>query len=48
LRAGRVETPKFAKGSVSYVSPLAAVLVGKSVGDTIKVAGSDAEIIAIA
>jgi transcription elongation GreA/GreB family factor len=37
-----------AKGSVSYVSPLAATLVGKSVGDTIKLAGSEAEIVAIA
>lgn len=37
-----------AKGSISYVSPLASQLVGKSVGDTIKVAGSEAEIVAIA
>jgi transcription elongation GreA/GreB family factor len=36
-----------AKGSVSYVSPLARSLAGKSVGDTVKVAGSDAEITAI-
>jgi transcription elongation GreA/GreB family factor len=36
-----------AKGSVSYVSPLARSLVGKSVGDTVKVAGSDAEIVTI-
>jgi len=36
-----------AKGSISYVSPLASALVGKSVGDTVKVAGSEAEIIAI-
>lgn len=36
-----------AKGSVSYVSPLAMSLAGKSVGDTIKVAGSEAEIVAI-
>lgn len=36
-----------AKGSVSYVSPLAVSLAGKSVGDTIKVAGHAAEIVAI-
>jgi transcription elongation GreA/GreB family factor len=36
-----------AKGSISYVSPLARQLVGKSVGDTITVAGSTAEITAI-
>lgn len=36
-----------AKGSISYVSPLAAQLVGKAVGDTIKVAGTEAEIVAI-
>ncbi|MFA5900814.1 MAG: transcription elongation factor GreA [Hyphomicrobium sp.] len=36
-----------AKGSISYVSPLAAQLVGKAIGDTIKVAGADAEIVAI-
>lgn len=35
------------KGSISYVSPLACQLAGKSVGDTIKVAGSEAEIIGI-
>ena len=28
------------KGSISYVSPLAALLVGKSVGDTIRIAGA--------
>ncbi len=37
-----------AKGSVSYVSPLAVALVGKAVGDTIRIAGADAEIVAIA
>ena len=37
-----------AKGSISYVSPLAAMLVGKSVGDTIRIAGGEAEIVAIA
>jgi transcription elongation GreA/GreB family factor len=36
-----------AKGSISYVSPLAVSLAGKSVGDTVKVAGSEAEITAI-
>jgi transcription elongation GreA/GreB family factor len=36
-----------AKGSISYVSPLATLLVGKSVGDTIKLGGSEAEIAAI-
>jgi transcription elongation GreA/GreB family factor len=36
-----------AKGSVSFVSPLARSLVGKGVGDTVKVAGADAEIVAI-
>lgn len=36
-----------AKGSISYVSPLAAMLVGKSVGDTIAIAGSAAEVIEI-
>jgi transcription elongation GreA/GreB family factor len=37
-----------AKGSVSFVSPLARSLVGKAVGDTVKVAGADAEIVALA
>lgn len=36
-----------AKGSISYVSPLARQLVGKSVGDSVRVAGSEAEIVAI-
>ena len=36
-----------AKGSISYVSPLARQLVGKSVGDTIRVAGGETEIVAI-
>jgi transcription elongation GreA/GreB family factor len=35
------------KGSISYVSPLAALLVGKSVGDTIRIAESEAEVITI-
>lgn len=34
-------------GSVSYVSPLARAVIGKSVGDVVKIAGQDAEIIAI-
>ena len=37
-----------AAGSVSYVSPLARALIGKSIGDVITVAGQEAEIIAIA
>jgi transcription elongation GreA/GreB family factor len=36
-----------AAGTVSYVSPLARALSGKSLGDTIKVAGSEAEIVEI-
>ncbi|MEI6486546.1 MAG: transcription elongation factor GreA [Sphingomonadales bacterium] len=35
-------------GSVSYVSPLARAVIGKSVGDMVKIAGQNAEIIAIA
>jgi transcription elongation GreA/GreB family factor len=37
-----------AKGTVSYVSPLARALVGKSIGDVIAVAGNEAEIVGIA
>jgi transcription elongation GreA/GreB family factor len=37
-----------AEGSVSYVSPLARALLGKTVGDTAMVAGGEVEIIAIA
>jgi transcription elongation GreA/GreB family factor len=37
-----------AHGTVSYVSPLAKALMGKSVGDTARVGAGDAEIIAIA
>jgi transcription elongation GreA/GreB family factor len=37
-----------ARGSLSYFSPLAAALIGKSVGDVVTVAGGDAEIVAIA
>lgn len=35
-------------GSLSYVSPLAQALVGKSAGDVVKVGGGDAEILKIA
>jgi transcription elongation GreA/GreB family factor len=53
---GRVQTFRIvgedeadpAHGSVSYVSPLARALIGKSVGDTIVIAGGEAEILAIA
>lgn len=37
-----------AKGSLSYVAPLAQAMMGKSAGDEIKAGGSTAEIIAIA
>lgn len=36
-----------AKGSVSYISPLARALMGKSVGDSAMVAGAEVEIVAI-
>ncbi|MEJ0011612.1 MAG: transcription elongation factor GreA [Bauldia sp.] len=36
-----------AKGTLSYVSPLATALSGKGVGDVIEVAGGEAEIVAI-
>jgi transcription elongation GreA/GreB family factor len=36
-----------AKGSISYASPLAQALTGKSVGDVVRAGGSDAEIVAI-
>jgi len=36
-----------AKGTLSYVAPLARALVGKRVGDTLEVAGGDAEIVQI-
>jgi len=36
-----------AKGSVSYVSPLARALLGKEVGDTAQVVGGEVEIIAV-
>lgn len=34
-------------GKISYVSPLARALVGKSVGDVVKEGGRDAEIVEI-
>jgi transcription elongation GreA/GreB family factor len=37
-----------AKGSISYVSPLAQALMGKAVGDTVTAGSGEAEIIAIA
>jgi transcription elongation GreA/GreB family factor len=37
-----------AKGSISYVSPLARALMGKSEGDTVPMGPSEAEIVAIA
>ncbi|GLK57049.1 transcription elongation GreA/GreB family factor [Methylopila capsulata] len=36
-----------AKGSVSYVSPLARALMGKTIGDAATVAGGEVEIVAI-
>lgn len=36
-----------AKGAVAYVSPLAQALLGKSVGDTAQLAGSELEIVEI-
>ncbi len=36
------------EGSLSYVSPLARLLVGKAVGDTVRIADGEAEIIDIA
>jgi transcription elongation GreA/GreB family factor len=35
------------KGSVSYVSPLAQAVLGKTVGDLVMVAGSELEIVAV-
>lgn len=37
-----------AKGSISYVSPLARALLGQRIGDTVRAGRDDAEIIAIA
>lgn len=36
-----------AKGSVSYISPLAQALLGKSVGDTAMVAGAEVEVVEV-
>jgi len=36
-----------AKGAVSYVSPLARALLGKEIGDTATVAGSEVEIVGL-
>ncbi|HEX3701651.1 MAG TPA: transcription elongation factor GreA [Phenylobacterium sp.] len=36
-----------AKGSVSYVSPLAAALLGKAVGEVATVAGAEVEVVAV-
>jgi len=36
-----------AKGAVSYVSPLARALLGKSVGDVVAVAGAEVEIVTV-
>ena len=36
-----------AKGSVSYVSPLARALLGKSVGDVVMMNGAEVEVIAV-
>jgi transcription elongation GreA/GreB family factor len=36
-----------AKGSISYVSPLAQALLGKAAGDTVKAGSGEAEIIKI-
>jgi transcription elongation GreA/GreB family factor len=37
-----------AQGSVSYVSPLARAMIGKTVGDVVTLAGQEVEIVAIA
>lgn len=36
-----------AKGSISYVSPLARTLLGKSVGDVVVVNGAEVEVVAV-
>lgn len=36
-----------AQGSVSYVSPLARVLLGKAAGDVVQLAGAEIEIVAV-
>jgi len=37
-----------AKGSISYIAPLAQALMGKRIGDVVRAGASDAEIVAIA
>jgi transcription elongation GreA/GreB family factor len=34
-------------GTISYVSPLAQAVMGKSVGDYVQIAGAESEILAI-
>jgi transcription elongation GreA/GreB family factor len=36
-----------ARGSISYVSPLARALLGKAVGDTAAIAGGEVEVVAV-
>ncbi len=36
------------KGSISYVSPVAGALIGKSIGDVVAVGGREIEVLAIA
>ena len=36
-----------AQGSISYVAPLARALMGKAVGDVVRFAGKDVEIVGI-
>jgi transcription elongation GreA/GreB family factor len=36
-----------AQGSISYISPLARALLGREVGDVVKVAGGEAEVVGI-
>ena len=36
-----------AKGAISYISPVARAMLGKSVGDTVMVAGAEVEIVAV-
>jgi transcription elongation GreA/GreB family factor len=36
-----------AKGTLSYAAPLARALVGRRAGDTVSVAGSEAEIVSV-
>jgi transcription elongation GreA/GreB family factor len=53
---GRVQTFRIvgedeadpAKGSISYISPLAAALLGREVGDVVTVGGAEIEITACA